>query len=299
MRPDARAGPGRSAEAHALAAGGVETQMLGMLRFLRVLRVGRLVNRLTERWTMDATYVEAAKFLVYVLLTAHLLACLFFLWPVIWIAPLCEAGCGCPPGGAEAPDYAAWLERAQGWAPIHHAADQRRGRQRIAELLRDGADPLLLSRAGEDPLLVALSTDVASGALPECRETTAVLQMAQMPLWHSSRHALYPHRFRRGVAAAMLLQQRLERDAHRRWRHQREEAMHGQRRHTQMQTSAVGGGGGGDSAAAAVGTPPVRPSADPAGPGVAFVPRELWLLAVLPWLPRFSPARRLPPWGGS
>ena len=54
----------------------------------------------------------AAKFLVYVLLTAHLLACLFFLWPVIWIAPLCEAGCGCPPGGAAAADYAAWLERA-------------------------------------------------------------------------------------------------------------------------------------------------------------------------------------------
>ena len=112
MRPDARAGPGRSAEAHALAAGGVETQMLGMLRFLRVLRVGRLVNRLTERWTTDATYVEAAKFLVYVLLTAHLLACLFFLWPVIWIEPVCEAGCGCPPGGAAAADYAAWLERA-------------------------------------------------------------------------------------------------------------------------------------------------------------------------------------------
>jgi len=105
---------------------------------------------------------------------------------------------------------AAWLARCRGWRPIHRACDQRRGRAHVLALLREGADPSLVSAAGETPLRICRLADPAAGALPADAATTAVVELAAMP-WHPERHHLFPDSFRPVVLTALLVQHRLQR----------------------------------------------------------------------------------------
>lgn len=58
-------------------------KMLGLLKILRLARAGRLIDTLSSRWSTHSGYVEAGKFLLYVCVVAHLLACFFFMWPYL------------------------------------------------------------------------------------------------------------------------------------------------------------------------------------------------------------------------
>ena len=89
------------------------------------------------------------------------------------------------------PHTATWLERSTGWAPIHRACDSRSGTQRLIALLREGADPALVSAAGETPLQICALADPAQGALPEDAAMTALIKEALRP-WHRTRHSLTP-----------------------------------------------------------------------------------------------------------
>ena len=57
--------------------------MLRLLRVLRLARVSRLINRLTSKRSTHTDYIDAMKFFMYVAVVAHLLACFFYLWPVL------------------------------------------------------------------------------------------------------------------------------------------------------------------------------------------------------------------------
>lgn len=54
--------------------------LLKMMKVARMLRFGRLINRVTQPWKIHTGFVESGKFFIYVLYVAHVLACLFFLW---------------------------------------------------------------------------------------------------------------------------------------------------------------------------------------------------------------------------
>ena len=155
---------------------------------------------------------------------------------------------------------AAWLARCRGWRPIHRACDQRRGRAHVLALLREGADPSLVSAAGETPLRICRLADPAAGALPADAATTAVVELAAMP-WHPERHHLFPDSFRPVVLTALLVQQRLQR------RVQAQEQGHG----------ADGEAPGGEVAVA----PQLRYGCD-------FLTQEIWVLWIVPQLPRFA-----------
>ena len=71
-------------------------RMTRMVRLLRLLRAPRLINRLTENrnWAIHSVYIDFAKFTIYVMILAHVLACFFFLWPAVFVvdcAPLPSA----------------------------------------------------------------------------------------------------------------------------------------------------------------------------------------------------------------
>eukprot|EP01052_Picozoa_sp_SAG31_P023972 SAG31_NODE_2011_length_6669_cov_2.063927_4_plen_222_part_00 len=57
--------------------------LVRLIKVARLARASRLINRLTGSWTINTGFVEATKFLVYVLICAHWLACFFFFWPSI------------------------------------------------------------------------------------------------------------------------------------------------------------------------------------------------------------------------
>ena len=158
---------------------------------------------------------------------------------------------------------AAWLARCRGWRPIHRACDQRRGRAHVLALLREGADPSLVSAAGETPLRICRLADPAAGALPADAATTAVVELAAMP-WHPERHDLFPDSFRPVVLTALLVQQRLQR------RVQEQEQEQG---HAGADGEAAGGG-------VAV-APQLRYGCD-------FLTHEIWVLWIVPQLPRFA-----------
>lgn len=56
--------------------------LLRLFKMARLLRVSRLIARLTMGFNTHSTFIEAGKFFLYVIVVAHLLACLFFLVPV-------------------------------------------------------------------------------------------------------------------------------------------------------------------------------------------------------------------------
>eukprot|EP01051_Picozoa_sp_SAG22_P002136 SAG22_NODE_93_length_20834_cov_27.179503_14_plen_592_part_00 len=59
---------------------------IGLVRLIKVARLARasrLINRLTASWTINTGFVTATKFLVYVLICAHWLACFFFFIPAL------------------------------------------------------------------------------------------------------------------------------------------------------------------------------------------------------------------------
>ena len=73
---------------------GLDSAWLRLLRFLRVLRLlraGRIIARLTQEWPIRTEFIEAFKFFLYVGITAHFLACLFFLWPVLMVRRMFHA----------------------------------------------------------------------------------------------------------------------------------------------------------------------------------------------------------------
>ena len=53
------------------------------------------VEKLTKDWTIHSAYIDFVSYVLYVLLTAHMLGCLFFLWPEIFIDPVCNGPCHC------------------------------------------------------------------------------------------------------------------------------------------------------------------------------------------------------------
>jgi hypothetical protein len=57
--------------------------MMALLKILRLARAGRLIDTLSSRWSTHSGFVEAGKFLLYVIVVAHLLACFFFMWPIL------------------------------------------------------------------------------------------------------------------------------------------------------------------------------------------------------------------------
>ena len=62
----------------------IGVKMLALIKIFRLARASRLIDRLTANWTTHSGYIEAGKFFMYVAIVGHLLACFFFLWPVLW-----------------------------------------------------------------------------------------------------------------------------------------------------------------------------------------------------------------------
>ena len=157
------------------------------------------------------------------------------------------------------PDCAAWLRRCKAWAAIHRACDRRRGKAHILALLHGGADPNLVSAAGETPLRICQLADPAAGALPADAVATALVERAPM-LWHPERHPLFPDTFRPVVVAVMLLHQHLKLRAE------------------QLE----------DEQLAAEQAPEAGAEADDEDRLAVFLPHELWVLWIVPMLPRLA-----------
>eukprot|EP01043_Picozoa_sp_COSAG02_P004426 COSAG02_NODE_115_length_35467_cov_292.837056_7_plen_943_part_00 len=62
--------------------GGV-VRLVRLIKVARLARASRLVHRLTASWTINTGFVEAAKFIIYVLICAHILGCFFFMVPTL------------------------------------------------------------------------------------------------------------------------------------------------------------------------------------------------------------------------
>jgi hypothetical protein len=61
--------------------GGAAIGMVRLLKVLRLARASRLINRLVASWAVHTAFIDASKFLFYVGMACHLLACFFFMWP--------------------------------------------------------------------------------------------------------------------------------------------------------------------------------------------------------------------------
>lgn len=59
-------------------------EVLRLIKVLRLLRLGRLVDRLTAGRRVNAAYIDALMFFSYVFMMAHLLACFFYLCPMVF-----------------------------------------------------------------------------------------------------------------------------------------------------------------------------------------------------------------------
>lgn len=55
-----------------------------MLKVLRLARAGRLMSNLTSHTTVHSVYVDACTFFLYVLVIAHVLACSFYMVPILF-----------------------------------------------------------------------------------------------------------------------------------------------------------------------------------------------------------------------
>ena len=72
--------------------------LIKLLKVFRLAKASRLIARLTAKLTLNTGYIDATKFFVYVFIVAHILACLFFMWPEIfkcdnpqlYCKPLCK-----------------------------------------------------------------------------------------------------------------------------------------------------------------------------------------------------------------
>jgi len=60
------------------------TALARMLKVLRLARAGPLISRLTQHMTAHSAYINAAKFFLYVIVVAHVLACLFYMIPILF-----------------------------------------------------------------------------------------------------------------------------------------------------------------------------------------------------------------------
>jgi hypothetical protein len=72
-----------------------DTKMIKLCRLIKVARLarmGRLLDSLTTSWTIHTEYIQAIKFVIYVLIVAHILACFFFMVPAVFDDPI---GPGC------------------------------------------------------------------------------------------------------------------------------------------------------------------------------------------------------------
>ena len=56
---------------------------LALIKILRLARMSRLVDNLTESVTIHSGFIEASKFFLYTGVVGHLLACFFFAWPML------------------------------------------------------------------------------------------------------------------------------------------------------------------------------------------------------------------------
>ena len=61
------------------------TALTRMLKVLRLSRAGPLMTRLTSHLTIHSAYIDAGKFFLYVVVVAHVLACLFYMIPILSI----------------------------------------------------------------------------------------------------------------------------------------------------------------------------------------------------------------------
>lgn len=64
--------------------GSRSVELLRLLKVGRLAKVGRLIERMTAKWTVHTGIIDATKFLVLILTVAHLLACFFFLVPTLF-----------------------------------------------------------------------------------------------------------------------------------------------------------------------------------------------------------------------
>jgi Ca2+-binding EF-hand superfamily protein len=60
------------------------TAIAKMLKVLRLARAGPLISRLTAHMTAHSAYINALKFFLYVVVVAHVLACLFYMVPILF-----------------------------------------------------------------------------------------------------------------------------------------------------------------------------------------------------------------------
>ena len=58
-------------------------KQLALIKILRLARMGRLVDNLSETATISSGFIEALKFFAYTGVVGHLLACFFFAWPML------------------------------------------------------------------------------------------------------------------------------------------------------------------------------------------------------------------------
>ena len=58
-----------------------QVRLSRMIRVFRLARASRIIRRLTADWVIHSTFIEAFKFFLYAFVVAHLLACLFWIWP--------------------------------------------------------------------------------------------------------------------------------------------------------------------------------------------------------------------------
>lgn len=63
------------------------SKLVPMIRMLRILNASKLVNKLTETWTIHSQFVEAMKFSYYIGMLIHVNGCFFYMVPELWSCP--------------------------------------------------------------------------------------------------------------------------------------------------------------------------------------------------------------------
>jgi len=59
-------------------------QLLSLVRVLRVLRAPRIIHRITHDWAIHSVKIGFFLYMIFTLLVAHVMGCLFFLCPVVF-----------------------------------------------------------------------------------------------------------------------------------------------------------------------------------------------------------------------
>lgn len=99
---------------------------------------------------------------------------------------------------------AALLRRAMYWAPIHRACEARCSVAHMREMLRSGHDPHELTFAGQSPLAILGTDDVAQGCLPRDPALLRLVAAACLP-WHQRRAHLFPRSLDRTLLAILSI----------------------------------------------------------------------------------------------